>query len=877
MAPSLQRVRHAIIHTGFIEVPLPDLYELTSMVTHNTATRMVLMKPDPKLGMGIVFHTISEAWLRKANDLRQKHPGIRIYVVNRDVYRLISDEVSVTQILALVNSNDEWDPPAQEDTTCPSNLSERLFLGEEENYTTGGNENATEEQTVISVSSGTTSSTPPSPLRSTHNSDDLPDLRMPSTSTIWNPNNGHQTSTVLATAQIPTTVQPSATNATRQPAVAADRHEYDRPCTLVRGEQSFLLSYARAGANMVLEGCSLSVETFTVPLPDPIPILDPQVPQRDADKVRAMVSELLLMAQAYTEGSLPVYPIAIGNTTSKPARAFFTGEHESWAKNELQKSSATQLQGASYIRDIATRFSEKFNIQPMHPFTLFTRAPHRKHCAAMRFCRYATDSQMVSALSALIRIFDIIHHGQCPREVKKECWFTVKDLRLCEWANLIGMYIFDHWGAMLAFQSFGDKFKTYYKAAFPITNQPPEVTTSNVIKQEMCSTLKSHRFGTKLLACRAAGGTRPTGNMLKTDSDTLECRARIAPPLTISPEEISKSTWIVFCFHATGSDRKRKRPQVKLENRPGEPQAQLIDILSVFENGNTIPLDQTMVLRGKTTSTGNPVGDTAPIEAIWKQGISYVYPAFEGAIVSRAAYRHLEDGETELCLSFASREHYTTACLLFPLWLPHLHFEKTPRYVYAEATAGLHPLSALKATATESGCTMPFQVQRAFLHPNNEFMPDSVLVSKLSGQDFEAKITFPSVAATKEMIGKTVITYGVGSWPYRAIRRTEPLQVFFNPTPIEYCDKCGALGHLAVRCKAPPRMDGTQCSMCTKLGQSHAKTDPCPLRNAFNGNALRTLRLAVENATTTGIFANQHSEILRALFGDTSMIPTQLV
>lgn len=56
-------------------------------------------------------------------------------------------------------------------------------------------------------------------------------------------------------------------------------------CILVRGKQGFLLLYARAGANMIMEGCSLSNETSTIPLPNPVPVLGPQVPQRDADHI----------------------------------------------------------------------------------------------------------------------------------------------------------------------------------------------------------------------------------------------------------------------------------------------------------------------------------------------------------------------------------------------------------------------------------------------------------------------------------------------------------------------------------------------------------------------------------------------------------------
>lgn len=57
---------------------LPDLYDLTAMVTHNTASHVVVMKPDLDLGMAGVFHTVSHKWLLKTNELRLKYPGIRI-------------------------------------------------------------------------------------------------------------------------------------------------------------------------------------------------------------------------------------------------------------------------------------------------------------------------------------------------------------------------------------------------------------------------------------------------------------------------------------------------------------------------------------------------------------------------------------------------------------------------------------------------------------------------------------------------------------------------------------------------------------------------------------------------------------------------------
>ncbi|ETS64996.1 hypothetical protein PaG_00445 [Moesziomyces aphidis] len=174
-----------------------------------------------------------------------------------------------------------------------------------------------------------------------------------------------------------------------------------------------------------------------------------------------MVRELLLMGQEYVQGSLPRYPIALGNTTSKPARAFFTGDQKTWAETELQRSGTTQVQGGDCLGDIAERFSDR---------------------------------------------------------------------------TLIGKYILDRWGVVLAFQSFGDKHKAYYKSAFPITGQSPEVIEANTRKQKMCSASKrwapSSRvvhLGPKLLACRAAGGMRQGGSMMQMDSDTLECRTRTAP------------------------------------------------------------------------------------------------------------------------------------------------------------------------------------------------------------------------------------------------------------------------------------------------------------------------------------------------------------
>jgi hypothetical protein len=92
-----------------------------------------------------------------------------------------------------------------------------------------------------------------------------------------------------------------------------------------------------------------------------------------------MVSELLLMGQEYVQGSLPRYPIALGNTTSKPARAFFTGDQKTWAETELQRSATTQVQGGDCLGDIAERFSDRSGIPFMHSLAMFTRAPHRRH------------------------------------------------------------------------------------------------------------------------------------------------------------------------------------------------------------------------------------------------------------------------------------------------------------------------------------------------------------------------------------------------------------------------------------------------------------------------------------------------------------------
>lgn len=112
----------------------------------------------------------------------------------------------------------------------------------------------------------------------------------------------------------------------------------------------------------------------------------------------------------------------------------------------------------------------------------------------------------------------------------------LRSMRLTKWRTLIGKYILDRWGVVLAFQSFGDKHKAYYKSAFPITGQSPEVIEANTRKQKMCSASKrwapSSRvvhLGPKLLACRAAGGMRQGGSMMQMDSDTLECRTRTAP------------------------------------------------------------------------------------------------------------------------------------------------------------------------------------------------------------------------------------------------------------------------------------------------------------------------------------------------------------
>lgn len=62
----------------------------------------------------------------------------------------------------------------------------------------------------------------------------------------------------------------------------------------------------------------------------------------------------------------------------------------------------------------------------------------------------------------------------------------------------------------------------------------------------------------------------------------------------------------------------------------GNPREQTIDYRLVFVNGDDLPANHTMVLRGDQPTGNNPVQDFDAIDKVWKQGIAYGYPAYQG-------------------------------------------------------------------------------------------------------------------------------------------------------------------------------------------------------------------------------------------------------
>jgi hypothetical protein len=371
--------------------------------------------------------------------------------------------------------------------------------------------------------------------------------------------------------------------------------------------------------------------------------------------------------------------------------------------------------------------------------------------------------------------------------------------------------------------------------------------------------------------------------MLPGDQEYFDCNPRGPSKWkTYDATDLMSGEWKVFDLHEDVTQMKRTLPPGFSK---GKGRASPDPLHRLLLNGpHVVPLDRTLILTSKSVADLNspPIKDRDAILKAWMQDIDYEFAFFQGVWVTRAAYRH-KGLNTELSLTFASTDHFHTACLLLPQWIHYLDLDlATISYIATPTTAGhLHPLSIIKATATHPGRLHYREVQRSFIHPNNEVMPDSVIVVKAVLNETAARVAYPSPAAAVRMLGTKVMIAAKAGAPYTDIRLSDPLAHYICPTNIDACKHCGSLGHLPKDCGVLVAAPTDRCATCNKAGKSdpHKDSEVCMYGNSFNQNAKAGLKRAADQALFNGILAVKHRQLFEQLFGalDVSGANTSLI
>ncbi|SPO30403.1 uncharacterized protein UTRI_06333 [Ustilago trichophora] len=648
---------------------------------------------------------------------------------------------------------------------------------------------------------------------------------------------------------------------------------------LMIGMQPFHLKYTKGGVDMDMNRIDYDTKSFNPVTIEKTIRFDPTFPPSEVPSMDKLLHSTLLLAQEYAEGTWEFYPWIL-QTTPGP---YFPQDAQDWiANNQNQRNGQLNYKGAQHYADL---FANHFGIQRIHAYTFIGRISNasRKDRSAHTSDRYAMKDHhsLKNKLSKLaLKIFDLILFNNKPKEIRQETWEAVKTFRATEWFNLIGICAFEQFNVFVGAVALKRAWRDVTEQLYPLKG-PQQTIKDNKQRLENINTLTQTKFSDHVRAFRAAAGARISGKGFDTDLKDTDCLARTTPTQAqYNADDLRHKSWIRFQFDKPPQSTKRKQTPTKSKDS-GPRFTETDKVIPPLPHAH---LDRTLILRGKLkpecAKDTCPMPDTPAIHTVWRQGIIYCYNEFQGVTVTEAMYRKINTGESEIALTFASRQHFATACFLLPLWTPFLTFADTPLYIPTTKTEGrLHPLSQIKMEVNNKTTTHTLAIQRAPLHPANTVMPDAVSIVSRENNKTIAKITYPSPAAAAMMLNKKVVVIASSRWPFierkANIVESEPLTPFIPTDDIETCTKCGNLGHFSAKCISTP-YNSSNCSRCECTGHKHARTEPCPLENMFNKNAAITLEKASRTALTSGIFAEKNKDYLHMMFGDTSNIPKTL-